>query len=135
QPPSKQWSPLKYRGQTIAEVWFKPEGEPFALAFRMPAKSFQMAGVGPQLTAAKLLGAVGIGTEEVDSWRHGEEQSTAELRLPLSPPEGAAQLTIHVRLKLPPELGNPAQGSEPEIPEATWQKLEARWRAIEGLEA
>ena len=42
--PSNQWTPLKYKGQTIAEVWFKPEGEPFALAFRIPRETFQLPG-------------------------------------------------------------------------------------------
>src|SRR5262249_22958622 len=41
QPPSKQWAALKYRGEKIAEVWFKPEDNPFALTIRIPQKSFQ----------------------------------------------------------------------------------------------
>jgi hypothetical protein len=31
QPPSEQWAALKYRGEKLAEVWFKPEGEPFSI--------------------------------------------------------------------------------------------------------
>lgn len=136
QAPSKQWAPLKHRGQTIAEVWFKPEGESCALTFRIPTTSFHLPGVGPQLTTETLLKAVGISGEEVESWRHGDEHSHADLSQPLSPPpEGEAHLTLHVRLKPPSEPGNPTQGSEPELPEATWQELVARWRAIEGLEA
>src|SRR5215471_1564763 len=29
QAPSREWSVLKYQGETIAEVWFKPEADPF----------------------------------------------------------------------------------------------------------
>src|SRR6266436_4696732 len=71
QPPSKQWAALKYRGEKLAEVWLKPEGEPFALTFRIPRESFQIPGMGQRLTTENLLKAVGITTEEVESWRHG----------------------------------------------------------------
>src|SRR5437773_4132162 len=92
QAPSKQWAALKYRGEKIAEVWFKPEGEPFALAFRIPSESFQIPGMGQRLTAETLLKAVAIATEEVDSWRHGDvshsgmNRSNPELSDPLPPP-------------------------------------------------
>ena len=46
QPPSKQWAALKYRGEKFAEVWFKPEGQPLVLAFRIPRGSFQIPGIG-----------------------------------------------------------------------------------------
>jgi len=42
QPPSKQWSVLKFRGETIAEVWFKPDENPFSLMFRIPQATFQI---------------------------------------------------------------------------------------------
>ena len=71
QPPSKEWAALKLKGETLAEVWFKPEGEPLALMFRIPQKSFQ-SGTSPGLTTENLLRAVGIATEEVESWRHGD---------------------------------------------------------------
>src|SRR5437588_5602688 len=70
QPPSKQWAALKYRGETIAEVWFKPEGQPFSLTFRIPQSSFHIPGVGQRLTTENLLKAVGIAPDEVESWRH-----------------------------------------------------------------
>ena len=76
QPPSKQWVALKYRGEIIAEVWFKPEGEPFALTFRIPQKSFQLPGMGQRLTTENLLKAVGLAAEDVESWRH-EDASLA----------------------------------------------------------
>src|ERR1700704_4461185 len=72
QPPSKQWAALKYRGEKFAEVWFKPEGEPFGLAIRIPQESFQIPGIGEQLTMENLLKAVAIAPQEIVSWRHGE---------------------------------------------------------------
>src|ERR1700733_6748959 len=69
QPPSKQWAALKYRGEKFAEVWFKPEGEPFDLTFRIPQRSFQIPGMDQELTTENLLKAVGVATEEVESWR------------------------------------------------------------------
>src|SRR2546426_7531237 len=72
QPPSKQWAALKYRGEKFAEVWFKPEGEPFLLTFRIPQENFQIPGMGKQLTIENLLRAVAIVPEEVEAWRHGD---------------------------------------------------------------
>jgi len=142
QPPSKQWAALKYRGEKLAEVWFKPEGEPFALTFRIPRKSFQIPGMGQRLTTENLLKAVAIATEEVESWRHegashsGMNGSNPELRHPLPPPpQDVTHLNIYVSLKPPPQAVAPSESCEPEIPEARWQDLEARWKAILGLEA
>src|SRR5437870_5987111 len=72
QPPSKQWAALKYRGEKFAEVWFKPEGEAYALTFRIPHKSFQDPETGQKLTTENLLKAVGIAPDEVEAWRHGD---------------------------------------------------------------
>jgi hypothetical protein len=142
QPPSKQWATLKYRGEPFAEVWFKPEGEPFALTFRIPRKSFQIPGMGQRLTTENLLKAVGIATEEVESWRHegachpGMNGLDPGLGHPLPPPpQAVTHLNLHVSLKPPPQAIAPDEGGEPEIPEAKWQDLEARWKAILGLEA
>src|SRR3954468_10450266 len=71
QPPSKQWAALKYGGEKVAEVWFKPEGEPFAVTFRIPQSSFRIPGLGQRLTPENLLKAVGLAAEGVESWRHG----------------------------------------------------------------
>jgi hypothetical protein len=140
-PPSKQWAVLKYNGEKIAEVWFKPEGEPFGLTFRIPQKSFQIPGMAQLLTAENLLGAVAIATDQVESWRHGDVShsgmngSNPELRNPLPPPlEDVAHLTIHVRMK-PPQGAALKESAEPAIPLEKWQELEARWNAILGLEA
>jgi uncharacterized protein YoxC len=188
QPPSKEWAALKYRGEKFAEVWFKPDGEPLTLTFRIPQKSFQIPGIIQQLTVENLLKAVAIAPQEVESWRHGDvshsctDGSDPEFRNPLPPPpQDVAHLEIHVHLKPParvreresaeresaeresaecapalprscaPALEAGSQGSgvsqgadsssltsEPcfqtpgEIP---WQDLEARWKAILGLEA
>jgi hypothetical protein len=141
QPPSKQWAALKYRGETVAEVWFKPEGEPFTLTLRIPKKSFQIADMAQRLTADNLLKALGIRAEEVESWRHegayppGTDGPHSELGHPLPPPQDVAHLSLYVRLKPPPQAVAPDQGGEPEVPEAKWQDLETRWNAILGLEA
>src|ERR1700731_1373857 len=81
QPPSKQWAALKFRGERFAEVWFKPEGEPFALTFRIPQESFRIPDVGERLTTESLLKAVGIAPEEVESWRFGGD-SHSEINRP-----------------------------------------------------
>jgi hypothetical protein len=142
QPPSKQWATLKYRGEPFAEVWFKPEGEPFALAFRIPRKSFQLPGIDQRLTTENLLKAVGIATEEVASWRH-EGASHSGMHGPDSdpgdplpqPPSGVPHLNLYVSLKPPPQAVASQESCEPEVPEEKWQELEARWNAILGLEA
>jgi hypothetical protein len=130
-----------FRGERFAEVWLKPEGQPFALTFRIPRQSFQLPGVGERLTVANLLKAVGVAPEEVDSWRgEGEQQpitneANSELGRPLSPPApDATHLILHVSLKQPPPAGRPGGGGQ-EIREETWQFLEERWQLILGLEA
>jgi uncharacterized protein YoxC len=44
-------------------------------------------------------------------------------------------LNLYVSLKPPPQTVAPNESCEPEIPEAKWQDLEARWKAILDLEA
>jgi hypothetical protein len=141
-PPSKQWAALKYRGEKFAEVWFKPEGEPSSLTFRIPRESFDLPGMGPLLTADKLLKAVAIAAEDVASWRHGDapgpgaDGSDPNLRQPLPPPPpDASHLSVHVRLKAPPQPAAPGEGGEPEALAARWVEIEGRWRAILGVEA
>jgi hypothetical protein len=141
-PPSKQWAALKYGGEQFAEVWFKPEGEPLALTFRIPQGSFQIPGMGQLLTTENLLTAVGIATEEVESWHHEGASlsdvngSHSELRLPLPPPSpDVPHLNVYVSLKPSPQTVAPDESREPKIPEAKRQELEARWKAILELEA
>jgi hypothetical protein len=142
QPPSKQWAALTYRGEKFAEVWFKPEGEPFALTFRIPQKSFLIPDMAQRLTTENLLKAVALATEDVDSWRHegvpdaGMSGSNPELKHPLPPPpHDVAHLSIYVRLKPPPQVVAPEESAEPEMASEKWQDLEARWKVIVGVEA
>jgi hypothetical protein len=132
---------LTYRGEKFAEVWFKPEGEPFTLTFRVPHKSFQIPGLDKRITTENLLKAVAIATEEVESWRHGDvcypgmNGSNPELTQPLPPPpQDVAHLNVCVSLKPPPQVVAPRESCEPEIPLEKLQGLEARWNAILGLE-
>ena len=139
QPPSKQWAALKYRGEKIAEVWFKPEGDPFALIFRIPQESFRVPGLDQLLTVENLLNAVAIAADEVESWHcgdvcHSGPDLLSERKRPLLPPRDAPYLTIHLRLK-PPQAAEPQRNPGLEVPEAKWQELESRWNAILGLEA
>jgi hypothetical protein len=142
QPPSKQWASLTYKGEKLAQVWFKPEGEEFSLTFRIPHKSFQNPGMAQKLTAENLLKAVGLSPDEVESWRHGEVSISGmngcnpELRNPLPPPpHGVTELDIYIRLKPPLQAVACNESDELEIPPAKWQDLEARWKAIVAIEA
>ena len=142
QPPSEQWAPLKYRGERLAEVWFKPGGERFALAFRVPQESFRRPGMGQLLTAGNLLKAVGIATGEVESWRHrgvshaGMDGSNPEFGQPLpAPPQDVTHLEIYVRLKPPAQGVVAREVGEPEAPPAKWQALETRWKVVLASEA
>jgi hypothetical protein len=142
QPPSKQWAALKFRGERFAEVWFKPSGEPLALRFRIPQNSFQIPAIAQRLTTENLLKAVGIPTEEVESWRHGGVSHSAldgpdaQLRNPLpQPPPDIPHLEIHVCLKPPPQAVAREESGEPGIASVKWPDLEARWKTILGLEA
>jgi uncharacterized protein YoxC len=143
QPPSKQWATLKYKGEKLAEVWFKPEGEPSALTFRIPQESFQIPLMSQQLTAENLLKAVALVPEEVESWQYGDVSHSAmngsnpELGNPLPPPPpDGTHLDIYVRLRPPSQAVAPNESSDlDEVPTPTWQDLEARWKAIIALEA
>jgi hypothetical protein len=121
-PPSEKWAALKYKGETIAEVWFKPDGEPLALTFRIPEKTFQTPGMGPGLTMENLLKSVGIAPEEVESWRHGDfshsgrDGSNPEFKEPLpSPSPDTSHFYVHVILKPPLQADTRSGGGEPEI--------------------
>jgi hypothetical protein len=151
QPPSTQWMALKYRGEVIAEVWFKPEGEPLALAFRIPQSSFRLPGTAGRLTTETLLKSVGIALEEAESWCHeGESNFGPASPLP-PPPRDVDHLLLWVSMKPPAQAAVPQESAGPEpqavaperategvaeeIPESKWQDLEARWNAILLLEA
>jgi hypothetical protein len=140
QPPSQQWSTLKYRGEKIAEVWFKPEGDPLALTFRIPQKSFQIAGMDQQLTAENLLRAVAIEPKELETWHpglpSGKSESNLELGHPLAaPPPDVPHLEIHIRLRKSPKDVADQESRARETPTVKWQDLETRWKAVLVLEA
>jgi hypothetical protein len=131
-----------FRGERIAEVWFKPDGEPLALVFRIPRSSFQVPDIGQRLTTETLLKAVAVPTDEVESWRHGGEAHSApggsdpELTTPLPPPPpDATHLEVHVRLKPSPRAAADEGGGEPGVAPSEWQDLEALWKTILGVEA
>ena len=140
--PSNEWTALEHQGDVIAEVWFKPEREPFTLLFRILREQFEVDDLSQQLTIEDLLKAANIRNEEVEFWQHGDEfhsgmdGTNPELtRLLPPPPPDATHLTVRVRLKPP---GRPAardEGGEQEVPPEMWQALEARWKTILGLEA
>ena len=141
-PPSEQWAALTFRGERVAEVWFKPEGDPSALVFRIPRGSFQLPGIGQRLTAENLMKAVAVAPDEVESCRQGRASQSApdgsepELKSPLRPPpHDATHLEVHVCLKPSPRAAADEGSREPEAVPAEWHDLEARWKAILGLEA
>jgi hypothetical protein len=137
-PSSTDWAALNYKGQTIAEVWFKPEGNPHGLTFRLPRKTFQIPEMARLLTVENLLKTVGIARAEVESWeQEGQSHSdSADLARPLTQPEEEIpHLEIHVRLKAPVQEIAAQESDESTIPAATWQKLEARWYAILNFES
>jgi hypothetical protein len=139
--PSKQWAALKYEGEDFAGVWFKPDDDPLTLLFRIPQKSFHVADLVERLSVENLLAAVGIGKDEVDSWQlEGVSQSDESGASPelsgvlVPPPQPAHHLDIHIRLKSPQQAAA-AESGEAKVSAATWQDLEARWKALLGLEA
>jgi hypothetical protein len=142
QPPSEQWNALTYKGELLAEVWFKPEGSPFAVAFRVPQKTFASPVTASVLTVENLLKGVGIAAAEVDSWRLGDSSHPGmnvigpEFRTPL--PQPAPDIThLHIRVDLqpPPRTATGNEPDEAKISSLKWQDLEARWDAILSLEA
>jgi hypothetical protein len=141
QPASKQWAALNYRRKKLAEVWFKPEGEPLGLTFRVPRGSFETPGVGHRLRLEDLLKAVGITADQVEAWRFGgvahssRDTSALALEQPLpAPPSGTAHLEIHISLRRPAETADPER-AEPPAALTKEQGLEARWSTILGVEA
>ena len=142
QPASNQWAALKFDGETIAEVQFKPDGEPLGLLFRIPRNSFQISCIAERLTTENLLKAAAIAPEEVESWhyadlsRSGLNESNLQLRNPLpQPTHDVPHLDVYVRLKPPRQAAACNESGDLETALAKWQELEARWKAILGSEA
>ena len=136
--PSTEWEPLAHQGEDVAEVWFRPEGEPLTLAFRVPRSRLEVDDLNQLLTVEDLLRAADIPVEEVDSWQFRDESHSGldgtnlELkRLLPPPPPDATHLAVRVRLKPPA----PADGGGQEVSPEKWQALDAVWKAVLGLEA
>jgi len=141
QPASEHWAALKFKGQRVADVWFKPEGDPLAVMFRIPQKSFRLPGIGPRLTLENLLKAVDVAPAEVESWQYGETShagmsgASPELTDALpQPPQDTSHLEVYVRLQGPEAVAH-QESWQVDPATAKWQDLEARWKAILGLEA
>jgi hypothetical protein len=128
QPPSTRWAALTFRGAKLAEVWFKPEYDPSAVLFRVPRATFDLAGVGPRLTADSLLKAVGLPAGGVEAVLVGADPGP-ELLEPLPRPD-ADHLEVLVRLK-PPET-DATDGPETA---AGWDDLDAVWKSVLTIEA
>jgi hypothetical protein len=140
--PSSEWEPLTHRGEQVAEAWCHPDGDPHAVAFRVPESRFQVDDLTQGLTVEDLLAAAGIPVEGVDSWQFRDEThfgmrgTNLELkRLLPPPPPGETHLTVRVRLKSPDQepAGDASGGAE--LSPEQWQALDAVWKTILGLEA
>lgn len=139
-PPSTHWAAILFKGETLAEVWFKREGEPSGLTFRIPGRSFQIPGIAGRLTPENLLRSVGVPAEAFESCRLGDgplggtDTPPPELRGPLPPPAPDVPFReVHVRLKAPPAAA--AEGGDAEAAAEKRQAVENRWRATLSLEA
>jgi len=142
QPPSKEWEALKFEGEELAEVWFKPGGDALALIFRILARSFQIPGMGERLTTENLLKAVAIAPDDIESWRlegvsqSGLDGSNPEFKNPIpKPPPQVGHVEISVHLKPSHAAEARHEDGQPEVASGRWQELEPRWKAILGLEA
>jgi hypothetical protein len=139
--PSNDWAALEHLGEQVAEAWFKPDGEPFRLVFRVPRNRFELVDISQQLTVEDLLTAAAIANEQVESWRFGDEfhlamdGSNPELKriLPPPPPD-ESHLTVQVRLKPSDPTAAADETDVQAVPLDKWQALEALWRSILGLE-
>ncbi len=135
--PSSEWVPVQQLGEVIAEAWFKPAGEPLAVAFRVSASRLHDSDWSQALTVEDLLRAVAIPIREVESWQFSNEShlgldgTNPELnRLLPPPPPSEAHLAVHVRLRPVAH----AESGTTEVPAEKWQALDAIWKSILGLE-
>lgn len=128
--PATPWAVLKYRGAKFAEVSFEHEGEPCALAFRIPRESFRAPGMHRILSVGNLLKAVSREWADVESWslgrsrQQGMDGTNPEFETVLAPPgKDVAYVEICVLLKPPPEpvadAVDEAPAAEDEVPAET----------------
>jgi hypothetical protein len=123
-PPSNHWAAVKHRGETLAEVWFKPDGQPWALTIRIPASSFTLPGLAPLLTPQNLLRSVGIAATEVAACSCDGTAGTDLYAAIPAPSRDVAHVTLTLQLR------PPAAPGESLFTEAQWQDLQARWNNI-----
>lgn len=138
--PSQQWGLLKYKGVIIAEVWFKPDNDPWALMFRVPRQAFHVPGMDQLLTTEALLKSVGIVADTVSSWGLGNdvtvEASLSDLNQPLQCPAfDVPHLYLRIKLQPAEEQAAIPDSDEIQATSAQWQYVVTRWNAILGLEA
>lgn len=126
-------------GEDAAIAWSAPEGEPSALAFRIPRDRLDVDDPLQGVTVEDLLAAAGLSIDAVESWQFGDEfhesldGTNLELkRLLPPPPPDESHLAVHVRLTQRTPDGD---GDEPELTPEYWQSFEARWKAILAVEA
>lgn len=138
--PSQQWGLLKYKGTIIAEVWFKPDNDPWGLTLRIPQQAFRVPGMDQLLTTEALLKSVGIAADTVSSWSIGNdspaEASLSELNQPLQcPANDVPHLYLRIHLQPSPQQNAPPDTATAPATAAQWQFVVTRWNAILGLEA
>ena len=130
QDPPSDWVTLTHEGEALAEAWFMPDGDAYTVVFLVPQNHL----AGRAVAVETLLAAAGVPTDEVQSWRLGDDSSDeagADLGSPLPPPADEDQLTVHVRLK---PRTRAEDGPVPDVSLEQWQALEALWKAILALE-
>lgn len=140
--PSSDWEALGHPGEDAAEAWFRPDGDPLALVFRVPRGRFEVDDLSQLLTVEDLLTAAGVPVGGVDSWQFLDEShaglggTNLELkRLLPPPPPDQTHLTVRVRLKPPARPADPSAGGVQDVSPDQWQALDAIWKGILGLEA
>ncbi|HMO36317.1 MAG TPA: hypothetical protein PKA06_09760 [Gemmatales bacterium] len=141
-PPSRQWSTLKYQGEIIAEVWFKPEGESELLTIRVPHSAVSSPVIQPLLTIANLLKSMGLSPEEVETI-YGEDESKTKLssyaitlKEPLAPfPESIDTLYLQVLFKATEATLNPSSITTTEVNQSLGQTISMLWNSILGIES
>lgn len=140
-PPSQRWASLTFRGESFAEVWFKPEVAPYGLTFRIPQKSFQSPEISQNMTIENLLKTIGIATDEAESWRcesdspDGLSDYQPELNTPLPPPpRDVSLLSIHIDMKPATREIVQDESDHPGDSQVNRQSYQTRWNTILAME-
>ena len=131
--PSTKWTTLTYEGAVVAQVWFKPEGNPVGLQFLMPTRAFQLPDLENHLTMANLLKTVQIELKEIQSWtcsgivHEGMNGTNPDFNKRIGPSSNSSDpVPIDVLLN---------SGHASEITPEQWNDLASRWDKIALLES